>query len=241
MINRSELLVNENKVDDSVGITIAKKNVELKRVSAGELILENEFGERFCMYNVVYVPDLVTNLLSVRKLRENGYDIEFGEQVKIIRRLTGEVVSNVEEDANGLFTVRFRLVHDYVLNSCESALPATESKSVWHRGLGHPGAKVLFKTQDIELNKNDGLTIATCGVCAKAKQTKNPYDTTQERAKFPLEIVHTDIMGPMNESVDGDKYIVTFLDDHMHYAVTFAMRHQSDVGEHFIPNSTVKL
>lgn len=106
--------------------------------------------------------------------------------------------------------------------------------SLWHRRLGHPCAKVLSKVPGIIVRSSDNVTVASCGVCAKAKQKKHSYDSSRKRASAPLEIIHTDIIGPMSESVEKDKYIVTFLDGFAHYAVTFAMKNRSDVGELFI-------
>lgn len=109
MVNQPNILTNEVKTNDTVGITVAKKNVELRQESVGELAVKNMYGEEFKM-NVVYVPDLVANLLSVRVLRKNGYDVVFGENVEIINRLTGVLVARAEEDIDGLFVVRFCLL-----------------------------------------------------------------------------------------------------------------------------------
>lgn len=69
----------------------------LKREAVGKLIIENNRGKQFCMNNVILAPDLVANLLSVRQLRINGYDLIFGDTIKIIRQDDDEVVANVKD------------------------------------------------------------------------------------------------------------------------------------------------
>lgn len=51
-----------------------------------------------------------------------------------------------------------------------------------------------------------------CETCLKAKQTRLSFGENRLRAKRPLEIVHTDICGPVDPSTwDKKKYILTFL------------------------------
>lgn len=93
---------------------------------------------------------------------------------------------------------------------------------------------MLSKVPDIEINNEDKLTIATCDVCSKAKQSKHAYSETRHRAQQPLKLVHTDMMRPIIDSVDGEKYIVTFIDDYTHYAIIFVMKNRADVAQFFI-------
>lgn len=43
-----------------------------------------------------------------------------------------------------------------------------------------------------------------------------------------------DIMESITESIEGDQYIVSFLDDYMHPCAIFTMRNPSNVGQVFI-------
>jgi len=53
-----------------------------------------------------------------------------------------------------------------------------------------------------------------CEVCIFGKNHKIPFVKELWRAKFPLELVHTDVCGPMNiSSIGGNKYFLTFIDD----------------------------
>lgn len=54
-----------------------------------------------------------------------------------------------------------------------------------------------------------------CEGCVKGKLHREPFDKEGAwRAKHPLELVHTDLCGPMQtESVGGNRYFITFIDD----------------------------
>ena len=50
------------------------------------------------------------------------------------------------------------------------------------------------------------------------------------RATKPLELVHTDVCGPMNvESAGGSKYILTFTDDYTRYVTVYFIKSKADV------------
>lgn len=50
----------------------------------------------------------------------------------------------------------------------------------------------------------------------------------------PLEIVHTDKIGPISPiSLFGEHYIISFLDDYTHYAVTQVLRRKFEAAGKF--------
>ena len=58
--------------------------------------------------------------------------------------------------------------------------------------------------------KNEGV----CKGCAKGKNTKNIFTSSESKAKEILEIIHPDVCGPMSSSsLSGYAYYVSFIDD----------------------------
>jgi hypothetical protein len=54
---------------------------------------------------------------------------------------------------------------------------------------------------------------------------KRPFSVKGYRAKKFLELVHTDVCGPMSiEAWDGYEYFITFSDDHSKYGYVYLMR-----------------
>jgi hypothetical protein len=66
------------------------------------------------------------------------------------------------------------------------------------------------------------------------KMTKTPFSVTMERAYDLLEIIHTDVCGPMSIEARGEyRYFLTFTDDVSRYGYIYLMKHKSETFEKF--------
>ena len=75
---------------------------------------------------------------------------------------------------------------------------------LWHCRLGHIGVKHMKKLHaDGLLESLDYESLGTCEPCLMGKMTKTPFSETMERATDLLEIIHTDVCGPMNVEAHG--------------------------------------
>ena len=64
--------------------------------------------------------------------------------------------------------------------------------------------------------------------------TRLPYQTQRTRVKRPLELVHSDLCGPIDvTSFDGKKYLLTFIDDFTHFTTAYTLKAKSEVLRHF--------
>ena len=64
--------------------------------------------------------------------------------------------------------------------------------------------------------------------------TKTPFSGTMERATDLLEIIHTDVCGPMNIEARGRyHYFLIFIDDLSRYEYIYLMKHKSEIFEKF--------
>ena len=80
----------------------------------------------------------------------------------------------------------------------------------------------------------DYESLGTCEPCLMGKMTKTPFSGTMERATDLLEIIHTDVYGPMNvEARGGYHYFLTFTDDLSRYGYIYLMIHKSEIFEKF--------
>ena len=101
---------------------------------------------------------------------------------------------------------------------------------MWHCRLGHIGVKRMKKLHA------DGLleSLDACEPCLMSKMTKTPFSGTMERATDLLEIIHTDVCGPMSiEARGGYHYFLTFADDLRRYGYIYLMKHKSKIFEKF--------
>ncbi|GMF60341.1 unnamed protein product [Phytophthora fragariaefolia] len=59
--------------------------------------------------------------------------------------------------------------------------------------------------------------------------------SSPNRAKQVLEVVHSDVCGPMQTSTfRGKRYFVTFTDDKSHFCVVYLLRNKSEVADKFV-------
>ena len=66
------------------------------------------------------------------------------------------------------------------------------------------------------------------------KMTKTPLSGTMERATDLLEIVHTDVCGPMSvEARGGYRYVLTLTDYLSRYGYVYLMKQKSEIFEKF--------
>ena len=82
-----------------------------------------------------------------------------------------------------------------------------------------------------------GDDIDTCNSCIMAKQARLPFeknDKDEKRATGLLDLVHSDVCGPMeNASISGRRYMLTFIDDHSRYVWVHFLSGKNEVINKF--------
>ena len=82
------------------------------------------------------------------------------------------------------------------------------------------------------LESLDYESFDTSEPCLMGKMTKSMFSGTMERANDLLEIIHTDVCGPMSvEARGGYRYFLTFTDDLSTYGYIYLMEHKSETYE----------
>src|SRR3954470_9105020 len=101
--------------------------------------------------------------------------------------------------------------------------------------LGHIGVNRMKKLHaDGILESLDYESLDACEPCLLGKMTKTLFSGTMERATDLLEIIHTDVCGPMNiKARDKYHYFLTFIDDLSRYGYIYLMKHKSKTFEKF--------
>lgn len=109
----------------------------------------------------------------------------------------------------------------------------------WHEKFGHLNEKDLKdlsrhnKVHGINVNSNEKLT--TCAVCIKGTKTRSPFPQSTSRSNEILELVHTDLCGPMKvESLGGSKYFATFIDDKSRWCGIYFLRRKNELFDKFL-------
>lgn len=184
------------------------------------------------MSEVKFVPGLSTSLISVAKLAQKKLNVYFDEQECQVVNLEGTVV------ATGC-----RYGGLYCLRLAEASLKVTTGQytencqHLWHRHLGHrdwTAAERLVKE-----NLATGMQVSDCGlrlkceVCMEGKLARSPFPAVTERKSTGiLDIVHTDLCGPMKTTTpSGNRYVMHIIDDFSRFTVTYLLKNKWEAAE----------
>ena len=72
-------------------------------------------------------------------------------------------------------------------------------------------------------------SLPVCESCLEGKMTKRSFSAKGTRAKGPLQLVHSDVCGPVSvQARGGYEYFVTFIDDYSRYGYVYLMHRKSE-------------
>lgn len=132
---------------------------------------------------------------------------------------------------NGIF------IFESEQNKCMS-LEQQNNFMNWHLKYGHVNfacLKEMAKNNVVNgFDIKDNCKEPVCETCSKSKITVKPFERSQFRAKSLLEIIHSDICGPVNvPSIAGFRYFAIFIDDKSRYTVVFFLKTKDQVFNAF--------
>ena len=103
----------------------------------------------------------------------------------------------------------------------------------WHDILGHCNYEDVQKLQSVVKGMEMKGTAVTptqlCEVCTQGKFTQTRNREPDRKAEKPLELVHTDLTGPMSTlSIEGHGYAQSFTDDYSGTVMVYFLKSKSD-------------
>jgi len=226
MINDCKNVKQFTKVKTKIGV--AKVNESMFTEGTGSM----EFQE--CnLKEVIYIPELSKNLLSVSKITDSGAEVHFTKE-EVIVKVKDKVILRGKKLKSGLYQVKMELKNEEETHLIEKNGSKIE---IWHRKLGHLGDEALKKllkiTEGIDLSLmeiNDNKRL--CKACVEAKHARSKFENTRTKATRPLQLIHTDLCGPFDPITwDGNKYFITFLDDYTHYTMVYLLKSKAEAAD----------
>jgi len=108
-----------------------------------------------------------------------------------------------------------------------------EKRMFWQRRLSHVSLKVL----EILPTVTDAAKMAgkcDCVSCIKCKLARKPFtpNTTSSTAE-PLELVNSDICGPLETSIRGGQYMLLVIDEATNHTDEYILKYKSEALEKF--------
>ena len=236
--NSKELFDNLRPLSKPQKVTLGDDRT-LEAIGTGavevELKLPGEESKVGRLSNVLYVPTLAYNLLSVAKVTEAGKTIKFGERRGEVIDNQGEIVA-VASKAGGLYYLDCESLHDEQIHS----VSVQAKENLWHQRFGHLGERNLsmLKTSelvdgfDYDVSKN----IDFCESCVNGKIHRSAFPKSgRQRAAEPLGLVHSDLCGKISSpSLSQAEYFIVFIDDKTHYVWIYVIKHKHEVFQKFL-------
>ena len=88
--------------------------------------------------------------------------------------------------------------------------------------------------KESSLGSFDYESYDTCESCLLSMMTKFSFKDMGECANGPLELIHSDVYGPMSTYAKADfVYFISFIDDHSRYGYLYHMRYKFEAFEKF--------
>lgn len=184
---------------DSQNITLADGR-NIKGFGTGTVPINSENINKIS--NVLYVPNLATNLISVNKVVNQGMTVVFGENKCCIYNnceITGDPLITASK-RNGVYHLDVEYAHNINEHINISSSELNMDQMLWHRRLGHLNriSMNLLKNKLAEGVNYDEDTIRKCESCIEGKMIQIPFPKSSKRAKEKLELIHMDVCGPFS-------------------------------------------
>ena len=216
--------------DDSVVYSTGIGSVVFQPIIQGTAAQGVEFTR------VLHVPQLRSNLLSCLYVSQykdfeiiiSGHSMVFKLEGKC--RFTASIHPSNSASLDGI--TQLSESANYT-----STLPL--DLSLWHKRFIHHNYADVKKM--ISQNLVTGLKIESeaspdpvCEPCLAGKMHANPFPSSLNHNRSPLDLIHSDVHGPLPvASNQGYKYWITFIDDSTRFRAVYPLKAKSEAFEAF--------
>ena len=208
-------------------VQVFKKGIEVNVTKVGTVFCDQE-NYSIELKNVKYSREFPANLLSVKRITQNGIEVHFKINDSVFLLKDGQVIATGTAVGEDLYKLLFNVSKQRAMLSVEDA------SKLWHCRLGHAGFDCMKKMKSSGLIKDMELSERFfCRCCVEGKMCKLPHVSLGIRTKRPLELIHTDLWSNPEESFDGKKYMLTFIDDFTRFVTTYLIKSKTEVFECF--------
>lgn len=178
--------------------------------------------------DVLYIPSIAENLLSVRRLAIKEFTVQFDDS-KCVIASEGKKIAYAEPSIG-----MYRLQLKETVMSVKSRHTLL-CQHTWHRKFGYRNQGAI---QQLSQGLATEITIEDCGIrdtcecCIKGKMSRLPFPQVSEsRSKAPLDLLHTDVCKPMQVKTPGGKrYALTVIDDYSRFTHIYLLDKKSSTN-----------
>ncbi|CAI5481420.1 unnamed protein product [Closterium sp. Yama58-4] len=205
------------------------KSLPVVGVGSTRLIVD---GGPVDITNVLHVPGLKVNLLSVTQLAKKDVKVTIdGAKMNLFWK--------GKQFAQGVLNGElYQLKTHSEAASCNVAQGSKATLKAWHNRLAHVNCDSVKELINKELAKEIDMIAGNdekgvCGACVEGKMARKPFGSrTSPLAKDPLALVHMDVCGPMRcASKGGAWFLLVMLDDATRMCWTRLLKAKGDAAK----------
>jgi hypothetical protein len=184
----------------------------------------------YILHDVLYIPQLKRNLMSLIHIRQQGNSIHMFDGIIEIRKAYDQVIvmTGVEEDK--LLKLKGTSSFQSTLALLAQHSDTLSSSFLWHARFGY------INYDSIQIMKHQGIqglptiprNLSPCNACILGKHCKQPFYGSTSRASRKLGLIHSDLCGPMLvQFANSNKYPLTFIDDYTRMCWVYLLKEKS--------------
>ena len=210
----------------------------INAIGRGDIIRKLSYRDRrtiVTLVDVLHVPALQHNLLSINLAMERLFDFRFcssTNQCLVVDTRSGTIIGSGAKRDHLYF-----LVEDQEqANIMHRPLTVITARDLWHQRYGHlhHGALNTLKRGLVTGLPRISGAASPCKACVLAKHARSPFPDHKRTATDVLALVHSDVCGPIQvNSKGGARYFVTFIDDCSRYVTVYCLPSKDGVLECF--------
>ena len=196
--------------------------------------LPNGKSKACTLHNVLYLPGLSYNLLSVSQASKKGKIVKFTDRTCHKLSKSHKLIAKATKRGS-----LYKLNCSFNTERVHFASGPKINQDTWHQRFGHLGLHNLQKIAREKLVKGFKFDISQdltfCESCTHCGQHRTKFSKREKRAELPLGLAHSDLCGKINEkSLSGAEYFLSFIDDKTQYVWVYFLKRKKQVFEKFV-------
>lgn len=220
--------------ETSLKSVIVANGIEMKvhGEGVGQIDVYDENSERvkLKLSNVLFVPELESNLVSVGKLNSKGVEVLFKDSsCGLFYKRQSVATARKIGDVYELSVVKER---SHFVRSAHNV----NCQHIWHKRFGHRDLQVITDIIKGELAENfdprDCGIHEPCEACMEGKMARQSFPKkSKSKSKEIMDLIHTDVGVSEIVTPSGNKYFMTIIDDYSRYSFVSFLKKKSEVAE----------
>ncbi|CAI7807354.1 unnamed protein product [Closterium sp. NIES-53] len=172
----------------------------------GKAMFKGAGGKMVGLKNLLWVPNLAANLISVRRLQKVGMDTSSKGSKTYIARLGEQTLWDLQEDRD-VYNEMWQMAAS--ISTKGEAVGSGDVVSGRAKEIeGHVALLILQQLVKNEMVagirvKGEPDEVLGCPTCMEAKFTRYPFSSSEATAKAPLDEVVMDVVGPLKLGAAG--------------------------------------